>query len=115
MLRVDPIGQGKVFVDVGCNSGVDAVSWLELWGTTPGVQKRWGQAWVAAVKNGRTQAGSCQQNKHAAIGSYVSRAEVVNTSAWANPAVICVEAQRANVALLGQLSDSMFGKHGPFR
>ena len=34
MLRVDP-SPGKVFVDIGCNKGNDAMAWLEMWDASP--------------------------------------------------------------------------------
>jgi hypothetical protein len=41
MVHADPDGDGKVFLDIGCNTGTDAVMWLERWGKTPGVAQLW--------------------------------------------------------------------------
>merc|ERR1719160_1199276 len=88
MVRMDPDGDGKVFVDVGCNTGTDAVMWLERWGTAPGVQKKW----INGLNKFSVGLGACHQNVLQGVTSPVTAATPVKAGASkGGPKVVCVE------------------------
>lgn len=101
MVRVSPDGKGKVFVDVGCNTGSEAVMWLERWGTTRGKA----QKWIEGVKQKATYTGMCFPDEY-------KDATKSNTSTG-NPKVLCVEPMPNNVKLLRELSADIFGPQSP--
>merc|ERR1719401_978487 len=57
MMAIDPMGGNKVFMDVGCNTGIDAVSFISRWGISRDSAKAWSEELTAHVGE-----GACQEN-----------------------------------------------------
>jgi len=109
MVRIDPKGDGKVFVDVGCNTGSDAVMWLERWGAVPGVAKLWDNG----LKKFGVPSGACGQNVFHGVAS------LHRTTSWTvsqgGPKVVCVEPVPSTVKMLHELTAKVFDKASPFK
>jgi len=107
MVRIDPKGDGKVFVDVGCNTGSDAVMWLERWGAVPGVAKLWDNG----LKKFGVPSGACGQNVFHGVAS------LHRTTSWTvsqgGPKVVCVEPMPSTIKMLRSLNTEIFGANGP--
>lgn len=110
MVRSDPDGNGKVFIDVGCNTGSDAVMFLERWGKA-GVAKIWDDG----LKTYGVPAGACGQNEFRGVGkvSSLSLNKLSDASAG-GPKVLCVEPMPSTARMLQNLTASFFGKSGSF-
>jgi len=114
MVRLDPKGDGKVFVDVGCNTGTDAVMWLERWGTAPGVQKKW----INGLNKFSVGLGACHQNVLQGVTSPVTAATpakpVKAGASKGGPKVVCVEPMPGTIKMLHSLKAEIFGEDGSF-
>ncbi|CAE7265399.1 unnamed protein product [Symbiodinium natans] len=98
-----PVDANTVFLDVGCNTGADAVKYLDLWGRSPGIF----QAWHEGLKGeGAIRAGSCQNNQ----STWPQRA----ASSSMNPTVICVEPMSANVEVMRALHRRVLNSSSAF-
>merc|ERR1719160_878602 len=107
MVRMDPDGDGKVFVDVGCNTGSDAVMWLERWGRTAGVANLWDQG----LRKSGVAEGACGQN----VFHGVSRLGVKRSNASrGGPRVLCVEPVPRTAKMLLTLTTEIFGTNTSF-
>jgi len=103
LVRADPDGDGKVFVDVGCNTGSDAVMWLERWGRIAGVARKWDEG----LKKNGVAVGACGQNvfhevSHLALNK--------SNSSQGGPKVVCVEPMPSTAKLLLNLKAQFLGK-----
>lgn len=99
MVRTDPSGVNKVFVDVGCNTGIDAVKWMERWGPEPGVLSKWSRLTMASVGQ-----GVCGQN--VVFPKFFNSRRGRKTY---NPRVLCVEALPSNARVLQTYTRTVFG------
>ena len=98
-----PVDPNTVFLDVGCNTGADAVKYLDLWGRSPGIF----QAWHEGLKGeGAIRAGSCQNNQ----STWPQR----TASSSINPTVICVEPMSANVEVMRGLHHRVLNSSSAF-
>ncbi|CAE7197745.1 unnamed protein product [Symbiodinium natans] len=98
-----PVDANTVFLDVGCNTGADAVKYLDLWGRSPGIF----QAWHEGLKEeGAIRAGSCQNNQ----SEWPQRV----ASSSNNPTVICVEPMSANVEVMRALHRRVLNSSNAF-
>lgn len=101
--QVDPAPE-KVFVDVGCNTGVEAVNWLDLWEMNGLTEK-----WRSALSTTGINAGACGQNtvtNMAAATSFVK-------PALTKGKVLCIEAMKVNADLLNSVNNAVFGQNSP--
>ena len=86
------VDRDTVFLDVGCNTGVDAAKWLDVWGTAPGVLS----AWRSHLRSHRAGSGVCKQNEKGSKGPASGQWQ----KPLANPTVFGVEPMPANVEIL---------------
>lgn len=95
MMDADP-SPGKVFMDVGCNKGDDAIEWMERWG--PGDGHFWSKKrWVKALEAAGIQHFACGKPD-----TNIKRA--IPSAETARPTSVCIEPMNANVMLLKNLS-----------
>lgn len=114
MRRVNPQGGGRVFMDIGCNTGSDAVGFLERWGTHPGVAI----AWDALLLMHGAGSGACGQNLnnlaiHPKDKFLIPRAKKVPS--LENPQVLCVEPMPSTVKLLHKVAKATQLTNDTFR
>lgn len=91
------------FMNVGCNTGVDAVRFLELWGNKSGVMAKWKDEVNKHSVNENAGQGACGQNV------VQSGDQQADRTTWSNPKVLCVEPGPANSKILADARRSVFG------
>lgn len=119
MVDADP-SPGKVFMDVGCNKGDDAIEWMDRWG--PGHHPQHGerfwskQRWVDALESLMVQ-NSLADFACGRPDTNIKRA-TQSTKTMKKPTTVCVEPMTANVNLLRNLSKQLgydqSSEHGSF-
>jgi len=100
--QVDP-APNKVFVDVGCNTGVSAAKWLDVWEMS-GLVERWRLALL-----GKVGPGACWQNKVQNIAYASNFHRPSSTRAKA----LCIEAMSSSVQLLHLTNTLVLGTSSP--
>jgi len=90
--------------DVGCNTGTDAVDWLERWGTRPNVSASWHR-----TADARVGEGMCSERRRWWGGSPDASRPVPKASS-ADPRVFCVEPMRGNLDVIRECSAKAFGR-----
>jgi len=108
MHRVDSAAEGKVFVVVGCNTGITSVRWLQQWGSTAAIESRWSETLKQFVN-----AGTCGQN-YPMQDQPQPQPAVDFDRGDTNPTVLCVEPVPSNVELLHHMSDTLLGDVSSF-
>jgi FkbM family methyltransferase len=93
MLKADPGGK-KVFVDIGCNTGADAIDWFDMWGTQSGAGKKWREG----LSTYGSWEGACSQNKLS------DAPEIASTPGTGAPTLLCVEPMPSNFKILENLT-----------
>jgi len=125
MVHVDPDGDGKVFLDIGCNTGIDAVMWLERWGKTPGVGRLWDDALkkydIVDPKTGCGHSWSTSDDMIVPYGHRVASLHQTSSNVshthtpHGEPKVVCVEPVPSTVKMLHELTAKVFDKASPFK
>jgi len=105
MAQADPTLTHKAFMIVGCNTGVDAVRFLQMWGNKQGVMGQWKRELNGVLKG---HGGACGQNALASADDAPPKAYLSTSK------VFCVEPGPSNVKVLEQAKTAVFGEGGPF-
>lgn len=113
MVVSDPDGQNKVFVDVGCNTGIDAVLFLSRWGVKHDAAQVWSKELSSRVGQGACGENYRFNNFVDSERSLFSRLDWAVHSAPSDPIVLCVEPMPANVRLLHEVNQAVFGPDSP--
>jgi len=111
MWHADP--NASVFIDVGCNTGTEAIKWLDLWvgGPLAGISRRWGNILV-----GKGIDGTCGQslvNPRPFMSAEEMRRRLPKRAGSSH--VVCVEPMPGNVQYLTSLRDQLVGSSGAFQ
>mmetsp|Transcript_40721 Transcript_40721/g.110092 ORF Transcript_40721/g.110092 Transcript_40721/m.110092 type:complete len:343 (-) Transcript_40721:61-1089(-) len=103
MLRVDP-SPGKVFMDIGCNKGNDAVAWLEMWNPSP--EGTWSTArWIDYYRtNLEVSNYACDPRPPAASAA---RLQPASRPPGASNVAVCVEPMEKNIRALQRASAAL--------
>merc|ERR1719436_90274 len=108
MLEADPNGRNKVFMDVGCNTGIDAVLHLSRWGVNHDAAEKWSRE-----LRSRVFPGWCHEN-YALMKWFETKTNLVHKLKFdGDPRVLCVEPMPANVRLLDEVNKVVFGPNSP--
>mmetsp|Transcript_5420 Transcript_5420/g.5932 ORF Transcript_5420/g.5932 Transcript_5420/m.5932 type:complete len:361 (-) Transcript_5420:129-1211(-) len=111
MVEADP-RPGKVFMDIGCNKGDDAIEMMERWDATGHFwsKQKWMDLYAEVL--GSEPKYACGRP------SYNFRRVAPTTDAVHGSVSVCVEPMEANFRMLRNISSTLaytpHGRHGPF-